>query len=227
MDLLCVTRRERDVIELLALDLPYADIGQRLGIKKGSVKAHTNRLFDKFGVKNRWQLVREFFPNHGVVIYDGYKGIPLNRGYFALVDDEDYERVMQFKWSYRISRGHVYACRMDYASSGERTSVPLHRFIVGASKGVFVDHIDGDTLNCRRYNLRQCSNAENLRNRGAQKNNKSGYKGVCWANGIQKWMAQIKVNRKTIHLGNFDDVLEAAQAYRAAAIKYHGEFAKW
>lgn len=102
----------------------------------------------------------------------------------------------------------------------------MHREIMNAPDGVQVDHINGDSLDNRKINLRLCTNAENLRNRGKQINNTSGYKGVCWSVRKQKWQAQIKVDRKAKFLGNFETPEDAARAYDAAAKKYHGEFAK-
>jgi hypothetical protein len=88
------------------------------------------------------------------------------------------------------------------------------------------DHIDGNPLNNRRSNLRISTKSENARNRGKTKRNTSGHKGVYWNHQRSNWRAAIVVNYHKISLGSFSDVEEAAQAYRAAAIKYHGEFAK-
>jgi len=145
--------------------------------------------------------------------------IPLTHGKIALVSDEDYERVNQFKW--RAS----WQGRHWYAASGDNTK--LHRFILGLENPkIIVDHIDGDELNCQRSNMRVCTNAENLRNRGKQKNNTSGFKGVIWYAPSRKWRAQIKLNGNRKHLGHFDNIIDAARAYDEAAVKYFGEFAQ-
>ena len=107
---------------------------------------------------------------------------------------------------------------------GERTS--FHRLITGAPKGTTVDHINGNTLDNRLSNLRICSHAENLRNRGKTKTNRSGFKGVCWFKRDKKWHAQITVNYKRLHLGYFSDKKEAARVYDIAARKYFGRFAQ-
>jgi len=74
---------------------------------------------------------------------------------------------------------------------------------------------------------RICSTAENGRNRGRQANNTSGYKGVTWRKDDNCWQAQIQINGKKIYLGRFDNPELAAEAYRQAAKKYHGEFARF
>ena len=74
--------------------------------------------------------------------------------------------------------------------------------------------------------MRLATHAENNRNRGRQNNNTSGYRGVYWSKGAEKWQVGIKVNGKVIHLGLFLDPEAAARAYDDAARKYHGEFAR-
>ncbi|WP_230078744.1 HNH endonuclease [Xanthomonas oryzae] len=84
-----------------------------------------------------------------------------------------------------------------------------------------LDHIDGCKTNNKIDNLRECSNAENHQNRGNNKNNTSGVTGVFWDKHAKKWKAQIKVDGKTIYLGLFNTLEEAAQARAAAKEKYH------
>ncbi len=99
----------------------------------------------------------------------------------------------------------------------------MHNQVMG-TKGI--DHVDGNGLNNTRANLRVSTPAENARNRGKQKTNTSGYKGVCYNKRNGKWTAQIQVNSKKIHIGSFTDALVAHKHYVEACIKYHGEFAK-
>ncbi len=88
-----------------------------------------------------------------------------------------------------------------------------------------IDHINGNRLDNRFENLRECSRHQNLCNRGMQKNNKTGFKGVSYGKdgGIR---ARIKVNRKEINLGVFATVEDASNAYIEANSKYHGEFGR-
>jgi hypothetical protein len=90
-----------------------------------------------------------------------------------------------------------------------------------------VDHINGIRHDNRLCNLRECSHYENMRNRYKNSNNKSGYKGVSWSKDKQKWLVQLMVNKNRIHVGLFNDINDAAEAYKLAAIKYHGDFAKF
>jgi hypothetical protein len=67
--------------------------------------------------------------------------------------------------------------------------------------------------------------SQNCQNRKISKLNKSGFNGVSWNNNKKKWVAQIACNNKKIHIGFFNDPIEAAKAFNTAALKYHGEFA--
>ncbi len=154
--------------------------------------------------------------------------IPLTRGDFAVVDLEDVEWLTQWDW-HRNSEG--YAVRMDRDKSGKRLHVRMHRALAErwgwpiASKDV--DHWNRDGLDNRRENLRPCTRIQNSRNRGPQKNNTSGYKGVTWNKRAKRWEAKIWLNGGCIHLGKFERVEDAAAAYAAAAAKHYGEFAHW
>jgi hypothetical protein len=148
------------------------------------------------------------------------KYIKLSQGKRAKVDDEDYEELSKRKWS----------CNNGYAKSyfsyenGIQTYLWMHREILNAPKDKQVDHINGDGLDNRKENLRLCTCVENIWNRGLQKNNTSGYRGVYWH--INKWQARIGVKGRRILLGRFDSPAEASKAYNEATQKYHGEFAR-
>ena len=102
----------------------------------------------------------------------------------------------------------------------------MHRFLINAPKGKSVDHINGDTLDNRKENIRLCSHKENIRNRKINKNNKSGYKGVHIENLGKKWISQIVVDGLKIRARGFETAKEAAIHYNNMAIKYFGEFAR-
>ena len=159
------------------------------------------------------------------------KEIKLTRGLVALVDNEDYERVNQFKWQAMPVRGGYYAKRHVVMPDGKQVFIPMHRFIMLFPKDIEIDHIDHNTLNNQKYNLRICTFHQNRMNRKLNKNNKTGYKGVFISKRIVRdktysyIQAYIKVNNKSIYLGHYDTVENAAMAYDNAAVKYFGEFA--
>jgi hypothetical protein len=151
------------------------------------------------------------------------KHVPLTHGRVALVDDEDYELVMQRNW-FVSSTGYAIANRQKN-ENGNKPPVLMHRLILNPGVGVFVDHISGRKLDNRRSNLRIATPQQNGFNRGLNSNNRSGEKGVCWHGFASKWRASITINRKQIHLGLYTDIKEAAAAaYRVASAKLHGDF---
>jgi hypothetical protein len=99
----------------------------------------------------------------------------------------------------------------------------MHRVILNAPKGLMVDHINHDTLDNRKENLRIVTNQQNTFNQKL-KNHSSKYKGVTWNSNSEKWCARIRHN-KPIYLGLFKDEKEAGMAYNEGAKKYFGEFA--
>lgn len=140
----------------------------------------------------------------------------------AMVDDEDYEMVNEYKWHYHHDS---YAVTTWSKVAGRVKFLLMHRLILGELvRGKVTDHINGNGLDNRRENLRVCSQSENTCNQKQSKSNTSGYKGVFLQG--KKWKTQIRINGKTHYIGYFSDKIEAARAYNEAAKKYHGEFAR-
>ena len=106
--------------------------------------------------------------------------------------------------------------------NGKYKRVQLHRWITEAPDGMFVDHINHDTLNNTNDNLRICTNSENQQNRkGSDSDNKSsGIRGVTWNKRHGKWYSQLRVNGKQIHLGCFEKLADARSAAEGARAKY-------
>lgn len=153
------------------------------------------------------------------------KRLPTSKhGIYALVDNRDYKLVAKWKWTAREKRGKHYIQR-SYWSGKQKSTMYLHRLIMDAAKGTQVDHINRNPLDNRRRNLRLCTHAQNQWNVGARKNNLTGFKGVSWYKRQKKFLAQIKYNNKLVFIGLFDTVEDAANAYKKAAVKLHGEFA--
>lgn len=154
------------------------------------------------------------------------KTISLTRGLVALVDDEDFEWLSQFKWSV-TNKGYARSAVPHPTIPGKDVTLLMHRMILSLEHGDRREgeHWDLNKLNNQRDNLRIATRGQNQCNVGMKATNKSGFKGVSWEKRRSKWRAVIVVNRKQTHLGEFDDPLEAHEAYKAAAARLHGEFA--
>lgn len=146
--------------------------------------------------------------------------IPLTQGQVAIVDDDDYVTLSQYKW-YALwddDTQSFYAGR-EFRINGKRRTVRMQAFLMGG----MADHKNHDTLDNQRDNLRIADRFRNAHNRRISRNNTSGYKGVSPQNG--RWRAVIYLHSKRKSLGMFDDPIDAAKAYDAAARELFGEFA--
>ncbi len=138
------------------------------------------------------------------------------------LDDEDYHRAQDFHW-YKTKNGYVAGTVLE---QGVRRRVYLHRWLLNAQPGQFVDHIDGNKLNNRRSNLRLVTRSQNQANRRRNANSRSRYKGVTWHKHKKRWLARIQVRGRRITIGYFTDPLQAAHEYDAFARTNFGEYAR-
>lgn len=157
------------------------------------------------------------------------KSIVLTMGQVALVDDDDYEWLSQWKWqAMRVKGGGFYACRAHRPTKSRRDDkrVLMHRQIMDAADSVEVDHASLNKLDNRRQNLRVCTRSQNNWNLPVASHNTSGYKGVSWYSRRGVWEAYIGTHGRREKLGYFKSKVSAAIAYNIAAVQLHGEFAR-
>jgi HNH endonuclease/AP2 domain len=152
------------------------------------------------------------------------KQIPLGgkkgAGMFALVDDDMYELLSKYSWSYHCG----------YAAGGKKAQRELghhfmHRIVNQTPADMITDHIDRNRLNNQKENLRNVTDRQNMMNTSIRSNKYSKYKGVWWNAIAHLWTCAIHVNGEQIYLGYYRTQRDAAIAYNEAAIKYFGEYA--
>lgn len=145
----------------------------------------------------------------------------------VLVDEEDFDLLSKYKWGVVSLKGNIYASTCITRVN----KVLMHRMIMGLSgkkmKKIIVDHIDHNTINNQKNNLRKCSTAQNCRNSKLSKNSTTKYKGVYFNKKIKRYQVFITINRKHISGGpSFTSKNAAAERYNELAVIHHGEFAK-
>ena len=149
--------------------------------------------------------------------------VALTKGETAAVDASDRVLVAQFNWcAAKVNASGLYAYRHV---AGTKSVMYMHRLIADPASGMWVDHIDGDTLNNRRSNLRTCTAQQNQWNQKPRTSGSSHFKGVCWSKQYGMWRVSIRASGKCIHVGKFSNEIDAALAYDLAADEHFGEFA--
>lgn len=141
-------------------------------------------------------------------------------GLFTIVDEEDYERISQYRWHPRMERHTCYAMT-NVTIDGKYTSLRMHRVVMGAPDDQEVDHWDRNGLNNTRANLRYATTSQNNANQGRRSDNHTGFTGVYWHKGSRAWRVEVG----SIHIGMFECAEDAARAYDIKAIERFGEFA--
>ena len=145
--------------------------------------------------------------------------ITLKNGRQFQIDEQDWEKVKRIKWNVHImKKGYKYVYTFQKLN-GKWKMIYLHRVIMNCSEFLFADHINGDTLDNRRSNLRLSTNKQNQWN---QKRIRGivPYKGVTFENG--SFRSRVRINGKKKSLGQFETAIEASNAYNKASLEFHG-----
>ena len=135
------------------------------------------------------------------------------------MDDSDFEWLNQWKWS-------VMQGKYAHRNAGGGKWVRMHRLIMGEPVGLVVDHINGDTFDNRRINLRVCTQHQNSLNSRVNKNSRSGHKDVFWDRAREKWFVQVMYSGKKHSIGRYSSLPDALAARDTTIEKLHGEFAR-
>ena len=147
--------------------------------------------------------------------------VELTKGMSSMVDDEDYDMLMQWSWFVHKCRNTFYAGRMH---SSKKRHIKMHRVIMGIDDpAIVVDHIDRDGLNNQRSNLRLATSSENLLN--APGWGASGFRGVSFHKKANKWQVAVSHQGKSHWIGLFESINDAALAYNKKASELFGQFA--
>jgi len=163
--------------------------------------------------------------NKEISIFDDYALLPLTKNQMAIIDLEDVNEVIKFNWcaSFNKSNNTYYAVRKNCEKGPQQ--IRLGNFLLNYYGKDYVDHINHNTLDYRKSNLRRASYQGNSANSRKLKIGSSRYKGVSWDRSRSKWRVQIMLNRKNIFIGRFELEEEAAIAYNEKAKELFGEFA--
>jgi hypothetical protein len=201
--------------------------------EKNRVVVDGANLKKEKGTKSCGCLAKEIFKN-GIGKYKNNKyqlnledeyglygiGYCSNTGREFYFDMDDYDKIKDYCWSEHRFRQSQYSF-INAVCRESHKIVKMHYLIVGK----YYDHIDRNSFNNRKHNLRKCTYQENCRNRSMTHRNTSGFIGVYWYKNINRWCAGIAIDRKHIHLGTFKEKEDAIRARLEAEVKYFGEFA--
>ena len=147
------------------------------------------------------------------------KTSPNHKAYYALVDKRDFNRLIKFNWHILRSKQNIYAF-----SHINKNHVPMHRFILNTNSEI--DHINNNGLDNRRKNIRIVTRSQNNANTRKRCDCSSIHKGVSFFRATKKWHGYINKDGKRIHLGYYENEVDAAIAYNKKAKELFGKYAK-
>jgi hypothetical protein len=153
--------------------------------------------------------------------------IEVSSGLVALVDDEDYDKLVGRRWYKHTNNGRCNYAQADISWRPHKR-VWMHRLVMDAPQGLEVDHINGNGLDNRRDNLRLCTRSQNACNKAKSHNRglTSRHKGVSTGRWGKNWQANITIQSRKIYLGTYDTEMDAVLAYNRAALELHGPFSR-
>lgn len=161
------------------------------------------------------------------------KYLPLTQGMYTLVDDEDFDWLNQWKWQYQAfgcaDKGYAVNNKWVKGSypNAKCSTTRMHRFIMSAPKGSPIDHINGNTLDNRKENLRICTTTDNNRNIAKKPNCTSQFKGVSFVKSSKKWLVSFRdKDGKNYNLGTYINEEVAARVWDKAAYERDGQYAR-
>jgi hypothetical protein len=155
-----------------------------------------------------------------------FRRIKLTRGKYAMVDVEDFERLNQYKW-HCSHYGYAKRAAPNRTGKGRKqVIVYMHKLLCPVPEGKIADHINRNSLDNRKANLRPATQKQNVWNRKfIRKGGKTRYNGIRWDKNREKWQVRLTINGRRESFGYYADEIEAAKAYDMAAKRYRGEYA--
>ena len=150
------------------------------------------------------------------------KQIKLTQGKYAIIDDSSFGLVSQYKWHFHITNGKMGYPRTMIAGK----KIRLHTLLMKNPKGTYADHVNGNTLDNRRENLRICTPSESNANLSKRVGCSSKYKGISFDKERDKWQVRVYFKKKKVFFKRVNTEIEAARLYDLIARKIFGKFAK-
>lgn len=197
------------------LDVPGASLVTNNTKSCGCLKAESLKAAgERIRERNKYDLSGEY----GI-------GWTCNTNIEFYFDLEDYDIIKNYHWTEKCGEGYIVT---KVWNNNKPSQVAMHRLIMQENgfdiANADIDHISHETYDNRKINLRACDHYQNIIATKTYRNNTSGRKGVYWDKSRNKWMASITANKKTYHIGRYDDFEDAVKAREKAEKNYHKEY---